>query len=800
MNWTPARHRRAIACVLLAAEHLPFLRDWCRHHIAQGWDLVLYDNTGSVGSERLDAPEFHVGEVQREGRDKRDNHYGAWRAKLDDQQLRRRLLLAVAGLPVTVHEWRPRNCVGEIVHGQVEAYAEFVAAYRDTYDWAAFIDADEYLRAAHGRDWDELIDLAERSGCGSVMLDGLVLDARWTPDGRPRDRRLERTFGQQQGMKTLAKLDDVQRIDVHWVISRSPDTLHPPLGLYWFDHRNGSAADDVAIQRFALPADHPDSIGPPAVPRSLAALALPVMQRFGTADHDAGDDGLGQLLALLRQDAAATVTDWGRVRALAEAHRLGPAVWSAILERGSSPPPRSSADTAWARSAHERERERGATLEAVGAEATARLGAFGIEHAVLAGPRPLLRDRSRDTLTARGPILVVEPDARDIALAILADACWRIDPTAHDGDPTAPLLLAPPHPAGGNPVVSGAPARALWPLHPDQPAHEGPVATATTVAALALAAPEPGSGGVPLRALWELTVLAGDPLGVAIDWNTVRVAFAAAGAEPLLDDRLRLARRLFGADLPRPAKGDTPAASGDASPPVRGGRSHRRRDQDDRPESDANELREQPFRAFDAIFCLTPEPDSGQWAAIQARLERLGIGQRVQPLTVADGYAAYAAGWRETIAIAARRRYDQVLVLDHEAVFLDDTADVVYRAVTELRGRRWDLLFLGAAVFGMHFPFAPDASTLQRCGPVTGTFALAVHGRAFARLLAEIPPAGPQLDAWIERELAVSQYLSSELRSGRLDGLIVAPRVASQPALLRYDDADRALAKRYTIR
>ena len=787
MSWPPARRRRAIACVLLAAEHLPFLRDWCRHHIAQGWDLVLYDNTGSVGSERLDAPEFHVGEVQREGRDKRDNHYGAWRVKLDDQQLRRRLLLAVAGLPVTVHEWRPRNCAGEIVHGQVEAYAEFVATYRDTYEWAGFIDADEYLRAAKGRDWDELLDLAEQSGCGSVMLDGLVLDARWTSDGRPRDRRLERTHGPQLGMKTLAKLDDVLRVDVHWVISRAPDTLHPQRGVYWFDHRNGSPAEDVAIQRLALPADNPDSVAPPALPRSLPALALPVEQRFGSADHDAaGDDPLSQLLALLRQDPAAGVTDWGGVRALAEAHQLGPAVWSAIAKRGSRQLARSSAETSWAWSADERERERGATLEAVAAEATARLAAFGIEHVVLAGPRPLLRDRTREILSAREPILVVEPNARDVALAIFGDACWRIDRTAHNGAPAAPLSLAPPDAAGEKPVVSGAPARALWPLRPDRAAQEGPVPTATTVAVLALAAPDHAGGGAPLRALWELTVLASDSLGMAIDWSAVRVAFAAAGAELWLDNRLRLARRLFGADLPRPATGGTVGVGYRASS-VRDGRPHRGRNTGNRPESDADELREQPFRAFDAIFCLTPEPDAGQWAAIQARLEILGIKRRVKPLAVADGYAAYAAGWRETIAIAARHRYEQVLVLDHEAVFLDTTSDVLFRAMTELRGRRWDLLFLGAAVFGMRFPFANEASTLQRCGPVTGTFALAVHRARVRATAGRDPPRRPRAGR-LDRAHAGCQPVPVERtaqRPARRAHCGAASRFAAGPTALR---------------
>jgi len=118
-------------------------------------------------------------------------------------------------------------------------------------------------------------------------------------------------------------------------------------------------------------------------------------------------------------------------------------------------------------------------------------------------------------------------------------------------------------------------------------------------------------------------------------------------------------------------------------------------------------------------------------------------------------------------------------------------------AVAELDGHAWDLCYLGAAVWAQTFPFVPGSSVLQECGPVTCTHALAVHRRAYARILADIPKDGAEFAIWLREWLAIDQYLSRMIEQGKLRALITAPRVATQPALLNDDNADRALAERY---
>jgi hypothetical protein len=155
--------------------------------------------------------------------------------------------------------------------------------------------------------------------------------------------------------------------------------------------------------------------------------------------------------------------------------------------------------------------------------------------------------------------------------------------------------------------------------------------------------------------------------------------------------------------------------------------------------------------------------------------------------------------FRRMIFEAKRRDYEHVLVLEDDAVFLDDTVTVLRSVAAELADREWDLCFLGACVWSQVFPFLGDSTVLQACGPVTCTHAVAVHRSAYSRLQAEIPTAAHELDQWLRDEFAVDQYLSRRIADGTYRAVITSPRVASQPNLLDHDDGDRALAARYVI-
>jgi hypothetical protein len=214
---------------------------------------------------------------------------------------------------------------------------------------------------------------------------------------------------------------------------------------------------------------------------------------------------------------------------------------------------------------------------------------------------------------------------------------------------------------------------------------------------------------------------------------------------------------------------------------------------------------ENPFDCFDAIVCLNLDREHDRWREMQARFEALDIGWRVERFPAIDVPANHHAGhvqsFRALIQQARLRGNRDVLLIEDDAVFLDQTLDVMRAATADLRARTWDLLFLGGHVWGEQFPFAPGSSALQVAGLVTSTHAVAVNHTAFNRLLDELPafddPAA--LETWLARDIATDQYLARAIDCGKLKALIVWPRVATQPTLRHGDDADGALGNRYTI-
>lgn len=267
--------RRAVVAVLLPREHLPFIREWCAHHVATGWEIFLYDNTGSTGSLRRTSGYFQK-RWHGEHRDKRGNAYGAYTSHLSDADVSAALREAVAGLPVTIVPWQPRDPQGRIVYGQVEAYVDFIVRQRDSIAWAAFIDADEYLHHAEGLDWTVLIDTMKAAGSKRALIGGVVYESRWTREGQPRERALLRCCGaQHQAAKNLVRLDEVTRADVHWNWTvRDPHLVtRPDRSLFFFRHYCARDYTFKIETRDPVPVQPDESIAVPAPVAELEAAA-----------------------------------------------------------------------------------------------------------------------------------------------------------------------------------------------------------------------------------------------------------------------------------------------------------------------------------------------------------------------------------------------------------------------------------------------------------------------------------------------------------------------------------------------
>jgi hypothetical protein len=208
--------RKALVAVLLPREHLPFIREWCLHHLAQGWKVFIYDNTGSLGSARATSV-FKLGHLQQQSVDKRGNSYGRFTSELTDEEVSQAMKTELEGLDVEVVPWQPRDGTGRILHGQVEAYVHFIRERGSDFRWAAFIDADEYLDTAEGLAWDSLLEELEGMGCCRLMLGGHVYESRWTADGRPRNLDDLACCGLQVARnKNIVRPDKTIMADIHW--------------------------------------------------------------------------------------------------------------------------------------------------------------------------------------------------------------------------------------------------------------------------------------------------------------------------------------------------------------------------------------------------------------------------------------------------------------------------------------------------------------------------------------------------------------------------------------------------------
>jgi glycosyl transferase family 25 len=209
-----------------------------------------------------------------------------------------------------------------------------------------------------------------------------------------------------------------------------------------------------------------------------------------------------------------------------------------------------------------------------------------------------------------------------------------------------------------------------------------------------------------------------------------------------------------------------------------------------------------PFAFFEAIYCLNLDDRPDRWEGALRRFSALDLAARVERFpavpTPGNHHDGCARSWRLMVAQASARGLKNFLGIEDDAIFLDETLTVVRRATAELEGLPWDLLYLGGAAWDP--PLAiPGLEALQSPRCLTCTHALAVNHTAYDRLLADIPEADG-IEAWIDRYMAIDQYLCQRVDAGYYRAYVLNPRVASQEELTLSDELDAALRERYTIR
>jgi len=123
---------------------------------------------------------------------------------------------------------------------------------------------------------------------------------------------------------------------------------------------------------------------------------------------------------------------------------------------------------------------------------------------------------------------------------------------------------------------------------------------------------------------------------------------------------------------------------------------------------DSNSIREKTvFRAFEYAYVINLDEDRERLEKISSRLDRLGVPFDRFPAVGVSGNTQFsgrhvlpeAYACAETHAALLRlilqREHESVLILEDDAVFRDDTADLMEKIASDLTYQPWDIFYMG---------------------------------------------------------------------------------------------------------
>jgi len=165
-----------------------------------------------------------------------------------------------------------------------------------------------------------------------------------------------------------------------------------------------------------------------------------------------------------------------------------------------------------------------------------------------------------------------------------------------------------------------------------------------------------------------------------------------------------------------------------------------------------------PFSYFDAVFRFDVEGEREAADDARRKLLALDIGWRTEPWPVVavpdDLPRESAIAWRNLVEAADHRGYRHVLGFEGEVPALVPGGTAFDQVVDRLEGSAWDVCVL--------------ESGGNRDGTARPRRSLALHRRAFARILDDLPTDDPGMDEWIDRHGTLEGYLQGRSDDGSL--------------------------------
>lgn len=122
---------------------------------------------------------------------------------------------------------------------------------------------------------------------------------------------------------------------------------------------------------------------------------------------------------------------------------------------------------------------------------------------------------------------------------------------------------------------------------------------------------------------------------------------------------------------------------------------------------DFNRIRKPVFRAFEYAYVINLDEDRERMEKISSRLDRLGVpfdrfpavgasrDTRFSERHVLPEAYACAETHAALLRLILKRGHESVLILEDDAVFRDDTADLMEEMASDLISQAWDIFYMG---------------------------------------------------------------------------------------------------------
>lgn len=156
--------------------------------------------------------------------------------------------------------------------------------------------------------------------------------------------------------------------------------------------------------------------------------------------------------------------------------------------------------------------------------------------------------------------------------------------------------------------------------------------------------------------------------------------------------------------------------------------------------------------------------------AIRENLHKSGFAGRIERLSairgevakdpVINGRIGCVLSHRLAISQAAEKNLEAVLILEDDAVFVEDRLKFLDRALLSLSGRNWDILYFGYNAVG---PVKREGDCMCRLTHPLTTHAMVVHSRIYDQILSDLPASQEECLEWLSTHKAIDVYYGFDL-------------------------------------